>query len=182
MERVWIKSARFYHFQCYIDEVIEFCSTTNAIIGETDKGKSTISRGIYWCLYNRPVKIGRKDRDEFTTWGQNHCFVQITLSNGNVITRGRKNKENYYTIQNPEGEIKTLKGFGFEVPPEVLEAHGMIPLDFDGKDQMSMNIGLQLDPIFMLAEGPAKRAKIIRKINGADKADGAIGLVQSWKR
>ena len=175
-------SLRLYHFQAYIDETINFDPVSNAIIGKTDAGKSTITRALYWNLYNKPARVGNKDHDEFTTWGSDNCFVTSNWSNGNSITRGRRKGENYYRIDYADGRKEEFKGFGFEVPPAVLKAHEMSLFDVDDKTSYSLNVSQQLDPIFLFDDGAGKRAKVLGKISGADRTDGAMGILLGWKR
>jgi DNA repair exonuclease SbcCD ATPase subunit len=148
----------------------------NAIVGETNSGKSSISRALYWALYNKPTRV----KDEFMMYGAKHCFVTVIFSDGTEITRGRNNDENYYILK--QGEKATeFKGFGFEVPPEITEAHGMRLVDFDDSGQdTSLNVSMQLDPIFMFEDSATRRAKVIGKISGADRADGALGIAAGW--
>ncbi len=176
-----ISRIRLYNFQSYLNETIEFNAETNAIVGKTDVGKTAITRALYWALYNRPVRSG--GRDDFTTWGKNHCFVTVCFSDGCEITRGRKEGENYYILKSPNlQEPLEFKGFGTEVPRQILEAHGMHRLSFGDGTNISLNISQQLDPIFLFEDGGPKRAKTIGKVSGADKTDGAIPIVQSWYR
>ncbi len=177
-----IVKMRLYHFQAYVDTTLHFDPVSTAIVGATDVGKSSITRALYWVLYNKPVRIGHPGTpDEFTTWGEHHCFVTIVFDDGTEITRGRENKENYYILTTPDGTKKPFKGFGFNIPQAVLDAHGMYPLVIDDKE-LSLNITQQHDNIFMLEDGASLRAKVVGKLSGADKADGAIGVVNSWHR
>lgn len=173
---------RLYHFQSHVDTTLHFDPVSTAIVGPTDVGKSAITRALYWVLYNKPARIGHPGTpDEFTTWGENHCFVTTVFDDGTEITRGRKNKENYYILVNPDGTRLPMRGFGFDVPQAVMDAHGMYPLALDDKE-ISLNITQQHDSIFMLEDGAPMRAKAVGKLSGADKADGAIGVVSTWHR
>lgn len=170
-----------YHFQSHVDSVIKFDPVSNAIVGKTDVGKSVLTRALFWVFYNRPVRIGHKGHpDEFTTWGQNHCFVSVLFTNGTEIIRGRNKNENYYILRKDD-EVKEFRGFGFEVPKEILDAHGMYLISDDGST-LSLNISQQLDPLFMFEEGASKRAKVIGKLSGADRMDGAISIINSWDK
>jgi len=177
-----ITKMRLYRFQAHVDTVLYFDPVSTAIVGATDVGKSAITRALYWVLYNKPARIGHPGTpDEFTTWGERHCFVTVTFDDGTEITRGRKDGENYYNLVNPDGTKTPLKGFGFSVPQAVTDAHGMYPLVIDDKE-LSLNITQQHDGIFMLEDGAPLRAKAVGKLSGADKADGAIGVVNTWHR
>lgn len=177
-----ITKMRLYHFQAHVDTTLYFDPVSTAIVGATDVGKSTITRALYWVLYNKPARIGHPGTpDEFTTWGERHCFVTVTFDDGTEITRGRKDGENYYNLVNSDGVKTPFKGFGFSVPQAITDAHGMYPLIIDDKE-ISLNITQQHDGIFMLEDGASLRAKAVGKLSGADKADGAIGVVNTWHR
>ena len=169
-----IEKLRLYRFQSYVDETIEFDRETNAFIGATDTGKSAITRALYWTLYHKPLRV------DYTMWGEKHCFVTITFSDGVEITKGRKNNENYYVLKDANGVSETFKGFGAEVPPKVMEAHGMYLLHYVDGNEATLNISCQLDPIFMLEESATRRAKAVGVVSGADKVDGAVLKVNGW--
>lgn len=174
--RKHIVQMRMYHFQSHIDQTIKFDPITNAIVGPSDSGKSSIARALFLTLYNKPTR----GIDEYITNGTNHFFVEVTFSDGTTIVRGRNRGENYY-ILTQGNETKEFKGFGFEVPPEITAAHGMPLMDFDDSGQnVSLNVSMQLDPIFMFEESATRRAKVIGKISGADRVDGALGVAAEW--
>lgn len=176
-QRIRIISMRLYRFQSHVDTTITFDNTLNAFTGPTDSGKSAIIRALYWVIYNRPVR----GVDEYVTAGADHVFVSATLSNGLTITRGRKAGENYYVLEDAEGESTTYKGFGMSVPPDIMNAHRMPLVDFDENgESISLNITQQLDSIFILKDSPSRRAKILGKISGADRADGALDVSKGW--
>lgn len=177
--RKWITKIRLYRFQSYLDETITFDSKSNAVVGRSDSGKSSISRALYWVLYNRPLKSGK--REELATWGEKLCFVTVTFSDKTEITRGRKSDENFYILVKPDGTKLEFKGFGVDVPQEIMDAHGMYKLPVDEHTSFSLNVSLQLDPIFMFNDGSSRRAKTIGKLRGADKVDGALGVLNSWR-
>lgn len=177
-----ITKIRLYRFQSHVDTTLHFDPVSTAIVGATDVGKSALTRALYWALYNKPARIGHSGTpDEFTTWGEQHCFVTVTFDDGVEITRGRRRGENYYNLQLADGKKMSFKGFGFTVPEAILDAHGMYPFIVDDKE-MSLNITQQHDSIFMLDEGAGLRAKTVGKLSGAEKMDGALGVVNSWYR
>ena len=169
-----IEKIRLYRFQSYVDNTIELDAKTTAIVGRTDAGKSAITRALYWVLYNKPLRV------DYTMWGEKHCFVTVTFSDGVEITRGRKNTENYYVLKDIEGNSETFKGFGAEVPPKVMEAHGMYLLHYVDGNDTTLNISCQLDPVFMLEESATRRAKAVGIVSGADKVDGGVMKVNGW--
>ena len=172
----YLISIMLYHFQAHVDTLIKFDKQSNAIIGHTDAGKTSISRALMWALYNRPTRVN----DEYMMHGATHSFVTVTFSDGTEITRGRRDKQNYYILKQGE-ESKTFEGFGFEVPPEVVDAHGMYQVDFDDSgNKASLNLSMQLEPVFMFDDTASRRSKLLGKISGADRADGALGVASGW--
>lgn len=176
--RKYIVDIHLYHFQGYLNEHIQFNENSTAILGETDSGKSTITRALYWCLYNKPTR----GIDSWITRGRNHCFVTVTFNTNEAITRGRRDEENYYRVQCLDGTTQEFKGFGFDVPEEVLRIHGMPLLEPDPDTAISLNISQQLEPVFLFSEAGSKRAKVVGIISEADKIDGGIGVLSGWHK
>lgn len=176
-ERRYITKIRLYRFQGYTDETVYLGRTTNAIRGMSDSGKSSISRAINWVLYNRPVKAVA----EYVAYDEEHCFVTVFFSDNTAITRGRRRDENYY-ILDKNGKKTEFKGFGFEVPPEITEAHGMPRVVFDDNYSMSLNVGMQNDPVFLFDDSDSRKSKLLGKISGAERMDGGIDVINTWNR
>jgi len=178
-EKIKIRWIRLYRFQSHLDNTIYFDDLATVLTGPSDNGKSCVIRALYWVLYNRPTR----DIDEYLTHGTKHTFVTIKLSTGVEITRGRKDDENYYVINPCVDEVPamTYKGFGMSVPPDVTNAHRMPLITFDDSGEaVSLNVSQQLDSIFLLKDTPIRRAKMLGKISGADRADGALDVSKSW--
>lgn len=154
------------NFQAHEHFEEEFENFT-AIIGPSDKGKSSIFRAMVWCLYNSP------SGDDFITRGKNKCSVTVIFNNGLQITRARGTGHNYYEITQADGNKIHLEGFGTGPVDEVVNAHGMRELDYFGEKQ-ALNLCRQLDRPFFLGETPTTRAVMIGHLANTEVVDLSI--------
>lgn len=172
-QRIDINKVELHNFQLHSDTVVDFVSgKLNALIGESDTGKTSILRAIKWVLYNEPKGTG------FITNGEKECWVRITFSNGYKVKRQRTDySSGYYEIYDPNtGETEKYTGFGHSIPREVYNAHQMPKVTL-GKESVSFNIAEQLEGPFMLSKSPEERATFIGKIIGVESVDKAISEV-----
>ena len=167
MAHKYLVSLRLYRVACYADVLINFGEGLNAIIGETDAGKTTIFRSLDWLLFNHTV-------GDIITYGETHGFAEGTFNDGTVITRGKKKTTHYYLLTRPDGTKEKFTGFGTRIPPDILEAHGMMPITIDEKTSLNLNFASQLDPAFGLSFSPGFKAKVVGHLQGAHFIDGAI--------
>lgn len=141
-----IKSIQIMNFESHKDTLIKLKPGTNAIIGESENGKSAIIRAIIWVAFNRPS--GEEFRSK---WGGT---TKVTLDISEYrITREKSDKDNCYWIEGVDGYKKKLSGFGQNVPQEVTEILGLLPLNFQ----------TQFDSHFLLP--PVSPGEVARKLN-----------------
>ena len=110
-----INKIELINFESHKHTVLDISKGVNAIIGESEHGKSAILRAIYWVSFNRP------SGDEFRSkWGGD---TKVTLSLDEYqIVREKSKKENCYKIiNNTNKKEKKLSGFGQSVPKEVVD-------------------------------------------------------------
>ncbi len=165
-----ITRVEIINFQSHSNTVVEFDEKFNAIVGETDNGKTSIFRAMRWCLYNKPSGTS------FIRKGTSECSVTIHFNDGTMIKRYRSKTTNAYDVIMKDGTVKEgLTGFGVGVPTEVLQTHEMRPvhLGVDGK-RRSLNLSQQLDGPFLLSEGPTQKATVIGRIAHTEAIDKAI--------
>ena len=134
------------NFQSHERTEITFSEGLNVFVGPSDSGKSAILRALRWVLYNQPRG------SDFIRTGASRCRVTLILSDGTQIVRERSSSVNRYLIRDPEGNERVFEGFGSDVPDEVLEAHGMVPLQLDEDRELTVQIGQQLEGPFLLSE------------------------------
>ena len=163
-----LKSLRFENFQIWKELYLEFIPGINAIIGPSDRGKSSILRGLYWLAMNAP------SGDTFIRHGAKHCLVEGKF-NEHTIQRFRSNKENKYII---DGTVFSTVGTG--VPREVKEIMGLTDTNFQMQDDPFFLIGLpnagevakklnQVVGLNLIDTSVSYPDKIIRKMNNKIK-------------
>lgn len=164
----YIKSIEIVNFQSHRNTKISFENGLNVICGPSDNGKSAIIRALKWVLYNEPKGT------DFITQGENSCRVSITLSDGIKVTRERSGGKNIYRLCDKDGNETTFEGFGTDIPPEILNAHGIIRLHIDSSSSQCINIADQLEAPFLISQTGSTKAKAIGKLVGVDVIDEAI--------
>lgn len=163
----YITEVGLSNYQGHKNTVVRFDSGFNTIVGESDKGKSALKRGIEAVLYNRYVS------EEDIRIGEDRFENYVLFSDGTKITRAKGKRLNKYVIDYPNGETLELNNFGVGIPQEVLDAHGMYLVDVGRKGQ-SLNCADQLDGPFFLKNTPGERAKIISSIAKTQVVDEAV--------
>lgn len=164
----YIKSIEIINFQSHKNTRISFENGLNVICGPSDNGKSAIIRALKWVLYNEPKGT------DFITQGENSCRVSIAISDGTIVTRERSNGKNIYRLCDMDGKETTFEGFGTDIPPEILNAHGIIRLRIDSSSSQCINIADQLEAPFLISQPGSAKAKAIGKLVGVDVIDEAI--------
>jgi DNA repair protein SbcC/Rad50 len=164
----YIRRIRIEGFQSHASSVIELDPGLNAITGPSDNGKSAILRALRWVLWNQAPE------GEWVRKGCTVALVEVTFSDGTVITRERNKGRNKYTVSVPGAEELSLVDFGRQVPLEVLRAHGMIPVAFDPDKPSLLNLATQLESPFFLSDSAPTRAKILGRLAGVHVIDAAM--------
>ncbi len=148
VEQITLKQLIIWNFQSHKETRVNFGPGVNAIIGQSDSGKTAILRALYWVLLNVP-----QGDDYRSDWGGD-TEVTIKLSNGTRITRRKTASKNQYMLQERGEEEMIFTSFGREVPDEIQRAHNI----------SDRNIQQQLDPPFMLCETEGEVAKILNQV------------------
>jgi exonuclease SbcC len=166
---VWLTEAHIVNFQSHKDTTINFVQGLNALIGESNQGKTAILRAINWALYNEPKG------SDFIRTGESKCKVTLKFSDGSVIERERdRSSSGTYRVTDANGKTTEYKGFGNDIPIEVANTHQM-PKVYLAKDyQENLNVASQLDPPFLIGTTGANRAAAIGRLIGVQIVDGAI--------
>jgi DNA repair ATPase RecN len=95
-------------FGLHLKQVINFTPGLNVIVGESERGKTTLIRALYLLIENSP-RGGEKLYQSWLT--DNPLSIQLKDDKGNIIKR-KKNK--YYL-----NDSKPLKAFGTSVPEPI---------------------------------------------------------------
>jgi len=128
-------------FQAHEKSVLEFSNGINIIIGESDKGKSSIIRALDFVIQNNV--------EDYTRHGTKLVAVEL-----DGITRVKSKARNEYHVH---GEI--LKAFGNEPPQDVLDEFKM---------DNYLNWSFQHDSIFMFSETGGEVARKLNKLVDLD--------------
>lgn len=169
----YIAKVRLHNFQSHADTEVEFDNGLNIIVGESNNGKTSILRGIMWVIDNQPLGT------DFIMAGENECWVEITFSDGTMITRGRTQKDTgYYKVRclDENGKMQDFeyRGFTNAVPVEVDNVHQMPKVNITKDIETHLNVLSQLDAPFLLTESPLVKASAIGRITGTHVIDNAI--------
>ena len=152
-----IESIHLRNFEGHKNTLLELTKGINIITGESDNGKSSIIRSLYWVKDNRPAKA-----DVVSFWNRD--------KKGNPV------KPTFVRIKNKEKTIARINSDeinGYEIGETKLEAVGQnVPDDVKKKLNLSeVNIQYQFDRPFLLADSPTEVAKFFNKIIRLDIID-----------
>jgi len=166
---VWITEVEIENFQSHSHSVIQFQQGLNALIGESNHGKTAILRAIRWAEYNDPRG------DSIIRTGSARAKVRVTYSSGWSIVRERdRSSAGTYKVIDPNGVVQDFKGFGNEVPIEVTNVHQK-PKVYLAKDfEQNLSMAEQLDPPFLIGAMGSQRAAAIGRLIGVQVVDDAI--------
>ena len=161
-----IKYVKIKNFLSHKDTTIKFSSGVNAVIGDSDCGKSAVIKALDWVINNKP------SGDEFVSWwaGKEPTSVEIGI-NGHRVIRQRTKSTNTYQLDT--GDL--YKAFGQGVPEDIQKVLNI-------KD---VNVHRQPDSPFLLSETSGKVALYINKIANLEKMQNSeteIGLQVKRKR
>lgn len=98
--------------------------------------------------------------------GKTDCTVRVTLSDDEVIERRRtKSNAGSWKVYASDGSLKAeKKGFGSNIPIEIINAHQMPRIKFSDDTTAPINVAHQLDGPFLLGDTPGVRAQKIDKL------------------
>ena len=155
-----IKSMQLTNFQGHKQSQLEFTPGVNVITGESDIGKSSLMRALWWLVGNRPSGAGEK----WAWWGMekgDRVSVTVALDNA-IITRFRKGGKNGYQVRGADGGFQEeLVAIRTDVPIEVSE---LLRLE-------DHNIQSQHQSYFLLSDTPGEVARKLNAVCGLDIID-----------
>ena len=154
-----IKSLTLTNFQGHKHSRIVFTPGINVVTGQTDSGKSSLVRAIWWVLKNRQPRVLKdkagNDKVPFKFHGagkDEEIRAELELSNG-TVSRFRKGTKNGYELNGVE-----LTAIRKDVPSEVSEL----------LDLRDYNIQTQHQPYFLVADSPGDVAAKLNEVCGLD--------------
>lgn len=155
----FIEKIELTNFEAHEHTIIQCNKNLNVIIGETDKGKSSIIRALQF-IYGEVTNAAR----DFIRYGQKEATASITLSNGYIIERcieAKVNGFNGYRVFYPKEQewVKT----NTKETPIIQQILGYSQMVLDDKTHFSINFLEQSNDWFFIGKStaPSLRAKII---------------------
>lgn len=145
-------------FQSHEETFLLLSPGLNAIVGETDCGKSAILRACVWGRWNRPLGTS------FVRNGETDCEVAFRVKQGDEwlwVIRERSGKANGYRIGNRSRGIADFPLAGRDVPQEVVDLLGLDPI----------SVQRQFDLPYLLFSTPGQAAREINQYTHLDKGD-----------
>lgn len=171
-----IKSIEIKNYQSHKKTRLDFCEGINAIVGNSNSGKTSILRSLYWVLYNRPLGssfISHWNIDDKENPIKNTSVIIendkgiIERRKGTIIQNEDKKDFNGYILND-----KILEAVGKNVPEEVTS---LFNLD-------NVNIQKQLDSPFLLSESAGEVARFFNSLIKLDLIDNVLSKAESVRR
>ena len=145
-----IKEIHLVNVQSHVDSCLKLSKGINVIIGESDCGKTAITRAMDWLLFGG-------SNSGLLRHGEKEFSADVVLSNGKKIERVKSSKENIYRFDKEE-----YAAFRTSVPEEIADE---LKLD------RTINYQSQHDPIFMLTQSAGKNGSMISEHAGLSVVD-----------
>lgn len=143
-----ISQARLKNFQAHKDLTVDFTPGVNVILGEGDKGKTSIVRALSWIA-------GQKKYKDIIHHGENECSVSIKLD-GHNITRLHADKRNEIFLDG--ATFQKIGRDGCQEADKVLNLSGI-------------NFQLQHDAPFFLSLTPGQAANMLNEVANLSHID-----------
>lgn len=150
------------NYQAHESTVLEFNSGFIAVVGPTNSGKSSIVRGLKWCLYD---SIRGK---RFIRHGQIEASVKIDFGDASV-ERIKGTVKNVY-----KANSLTLESIGTGTPPEVVKVSSVPIINIDKDLDLELNVSMQHDAPFLLMVSDSAKSKFLNVLTGNHIFDSAI--------
>lgn len=164
-----IQKIRLNNIQSHQDTTIEFHKGVNCIVGSSDKGKSSVIRGLLWAIENRPLGVEKLGSHWiFNDKGKQIEPMSVTvIKDDKILVRRRTKDENQYIV-----EDKVLNVVKSDVPQEVSDFFRL----------SSTNIQRQLDSPFLLSQTNGEVARYFNSMVKLDSIDKVLTKIESEKR
>lgn len=153
-----LKSIRLHNFRSHKDTFLEFSQGMNAIIGDTQAGKSAILKAINWVKNNRPLN------DNIFYEDSKKAFVEIEFTENNKIKLEKKRTisksgnvkiDSIYYVNDTKLEV-----FNKTPPKEVTDIFNL----------SEINIQNQSESSFLITDTPGEIARKINEVTNLDVA------------
>lgn len=164
------------NFQSHKRTDIELHPGVNCIVGQSNSGKTSILRALYWAIYNRPSGMAFVSH-----WNQDKngkplkpTAVFITKNDEtDELARIRSADINGYNINHGDGEFSLkLEAVGTDVPEQISSLFNL----------EEVNIQKQMDAPFLLSESAGEVARFFNRIIRLDLIDRVLAKAESERR
>lgn len=156
-----IQLIQIQNFQAYLYTELELSPGVNAIIGGSDKGKSTIIRLLNWVFNNNPKGFSFKNKDCKDT---EETFGCVVFDDESLVVRVRDNKKNCYVLE----DESILQALRTDVPQEIKEITRIKPVNIQTQHPS--------DQYFLLGEKPGAVAKEFNKVSNLEIMDNVLKI------
>jgi len=164
-----IQQLELQNFQSHKKTTLNLHANVNAIVGESDTGKTAILRALNWLYYNRPSGV------EFVShWNQDDkgnpiepTYVRADFTPDCFVRRVREKALNGYDLNGQMMEaVKT------DVPETLLPIFNI----------SEVNIQRQMDAPFLLSESSGEVARFFNRIIRLDLIDRVLSRAEQMRR
>ena len=155
-----IEKLELRNFQAHKHSVLEFSPGLCAITGESDEGKTSIIRALYWASQNKPS--GGDFISDFSKRGE--CSSTIVVD-GNEVQRFKNKTKNEYRIND-----QSFKALGKSGVPD--EVSNILQLD-------ELNFQNQMDSPFLLSSSSGEVARYLNDIVNLNVIDDSLKKVNA---
>uniref|UniRef100_A0A6M3JRS6 Putative ATPase domain containing protein n=1 Tax=viral metagenome TaxID=1070528 RepID=A0A6M3JRS6_9ZZZZ len=155
------------NFQRHRHTRLDLSDGVNALVGDSDAGKSSIFRLVYWVVFNRPLG------DEFISHWADTAEARIGLAEGLMVGRVRGKAGNYYYIEHPDGKREEFKAPGSGPPPDaIIKLLNIDTINFQG----------QMAGPFLLGDSSAEVARFLNRIVDLEVIDKSLTAINGRLR
>jgi len=157
-----LRSLHLKNFQIHKDSKLTFSPKINVITGNSDEGKSSIIRALYWILFNSP------SGNEFISWDKpKECSVQLETDKAKIIRKKSKKGVNKYILEQGDSS-NTFNAIRTDVPKEINDVLNL----------SMTNIQMQDDPYFLLNNTSSETARKLNDVVGSHTIDSSMKYVR----
>lgn len=161
-----LKSAHVRGFQLVKDLKVDF-GDVSALIGESERGKSSFFRGIESAIINAR---GSK----FIRTGESACSVLLETTKGTVEWKKKREGSATYIVTT-EGKREVFEKVE-ECPELARKVLGLYPVQFGEDIFLTVNLAGQFEPPFLIFDTGTVVAKVLGKFTRLDEVYGAVRI------